>query len=116
MSVTYIAGSSITATNAATLNANFPGCKDKTSAKQIFMPRNEPIKRKTQSSDPQQPTPDNCIKFAQGQKVNVDERDGQLWCIRPNGELECYWTLDKAVNVYDLGKNEKETADKKKQQ
>ena len=40
-----------------------------------------------------------CLLFTRGQQVSVDERDGDLWCVRRAGDLDCYWTIDKAVDL-----------------
>jgi hypothetical protein len=34
------------------------------------------------------------------QKVLVDQRDGPLWCVRPAGALDCFWTLAGAIDLY----------------
>ena len=31
-----------------------------------------------------------CLLFTRGQQVSVDERDGNLWCVRRTGDLDCY--------------------------
>lgn len=103
--------------SAAMFRANFAGCKDKEVAREIFAtnPAPRPGKGGATKQDAK-PKMDQCAKFLQGQKITVDERDGDLWCVRPNGELECYWTLDKAVDIYDLGKSDKDRPEKKHEQ
>lgn len=99
---------------AAMLKTNFLACRDKSIARDIFLPKSEQLKKNSLNGKDESISANNCTKFTQGQKITVDERDGELWCIRPSGELECYWTLDKAINVYDLGKSEKEDVGHKK--
>lgn len=40
-----------------------------------------------------------CLLFNRGQEVSVDEREGNLWCVRRTGDLDCYWTIDKVVDL-----------------
>jgi len=40
-----------------------------------------------------------CQQLARGQEVTVDERHEPLWCVRPSGGLDCFWTLAKAVDL-----------------
>lgn len=103
--------------SAAMFHANFAGCKDKEIAREVFGANGAPRPAKGGAAKPDMKSKlDQCAKFLQGQKVTVDERDGDLWCVRPNGELECYWTLDKAVDIYDLGKSDKDRPQKKNEQ
>jgi len=41
----------------------------------------------------------DCTQLARGEEVSVDQRDGDLWCVRPSGDLDCYWTADKAIDL-----------------
>lgn len=41
----------------------------------------------------------DCLQFARGQDVSIDQRDGNLWCVRLSGGLDCYWTIDKAIDL-----------------
>ena len=86
---------------AAVFKAPVPACRDKNEAQQLFL--NSEMKKKIRDSSTTETQTNTCSKFTTGQKVTVDERDAQLWCVRPSGELECYWTIDKAINVFDLG-------------
>jgi hypothetical protein len=40
-----------------------------------------------------------CTQLARGEDVSVDERAGNLWCVRPSGGLDCFWTLDQAIDL-----------------
>ena len=42
----------------------------------------------------------DCIRLLKGQEVSVDERHSEIWCVRRTGDLDCYWTLEKAVDLY----------------
>jgi hypothetical protein len=102
----------IEASKAAVFKAPVPACRDKNEAQQLFLAPE--VKKKNNDSLTAQAQSNACSKFTAGQKVTVDERDGQLWCVRPSGELECYWTIDKAINVFDLGKGESDQNERKK--
>lgn len=101
----------IEASKAAVFKATVPACRDKNEAQQLFL---SPEVKKNSNSLTEQTRSNACSKFTSGQKVTVDERDGQLWCVRPSGELECYWTIDKAINVFDLGKSETDLGERRK--
>jgi hypothetical protein len=40
-----------------------------------------------------------CLQLARGQQVSVDQRDKNLWCVRLSGGLDCYWTVDQAIDL-----------------
>jgi hypothetical protein len=40
-----------------------------------------------------------CIQLARSEQLSVDQRQGNLWCVRPSGELNCYWTADSAIDL-----------------
>jgi hypothetical protein len=87
-----------TAANAAVFRNEFPGCQDKDLLKQsLQIPKGFSenrsfafLKSKVESGA--------CVNFSKGQQVSIDQREGALWCVRRTGDLECYWTLDKAVD------------------
>lgn len=41
-----------------------------------------------------------CLQLVRDQTVLVEQRDGVLWCVRPSGGLDCYWTYEKAIDLY----------------
>jgi hypothetical protein len=41
-----------------------------------------------------------CLQLARGQALSVDERNGNLWCVRLSGDLECYWTAEQLIDLY----------------
>jgi hypothetical protein len=41
-----------------------------------------------------------CVQLVRDQKVLVDQRDGVFWCVRPAGALDCFWTYEKAIDLY----------------
>jgi hypothetical protein len=44
-----------------------------------------------------------CLQLARGQTVSVDERNGNLWCVRLSGGLDCYWTAEQLIDLYPSG-------------
>ena len=79
----------------AAFRGAYPGCADKEVAKQAFK---EPSGAKSAALLKSKVDAGLCIQFSKGQQVSIDERDGSLWCVRRTGDLDCYWTLDKAVD------------------
>jgi hypothetical protein len=86
--------------DAAALKGAVAACKDQADIKKALVRASDKetkataayIKSKTASGD--------CLQLTRGAQVDVDQRDGVLWCVRPAGALDCYWTLDKAVDLY----------------
>jgi len=44
-----------------------------------------------------------CLQIARGQPVSVDERNGNLWCVRLTGGLDCFWTAEQLIDLYPSG-------------
>jgi len=82
----------------AAFRAAYPGCADKEVMKQAFKDPKDPSGAKTAALLKSKVDAGLCIAFMKGQQVSIDERDGPLWCVRRTGDLDCYWTLDKAVD------------------
>jgi hypothetical protein len=43
-------------------------------------------------------TKGDCLSLLKGMEVTIDLRDGKLFCVRPAGSLDCYWTADAGIN------------------
>ena len=43
-------------------------------------------------------TKGDCLSLPKGMDVTIDTKDAKLFCVRPTGELDCYWTLDAGIN------------------
>jgi hypothetical protein len=82
----------------AAFRAAYPGCADKETAKQALKDPRDPSGAKSAALLKSKVDAGLCIQFSKGQQVSIDERDGSLWCVRRTGDLDCYWTLDKAVD------------------
>ncbi len=40
----------------------------------------------------------DCLSFSKGMAVTIDTKDAKLFCVRPTGGLDCYWTADADIN------------------
>ena len=41
-----------------------------------------------------------CTSIIKGSVVGIDERKGSLFCVRPSGALDCYWTVSAGIDEY----------------
>jgi hypothetical protein len=83
---------------AAAFRTAYPGCQDKGVLKQAFQNQKDPGGAKAAAFLKAKVDSGACVQFAKGQLVSIDERDGALWCVRRTGDLDCFWTLDRAVD------------------
>ncbi len=83
---------------AAALRATYPGCQDKEILKQAFQNQKDAGGAKAAAFLKGKVDAGACVLFAKGSQVSIDERDGALWCVRRTGDLDCIWTLDRAVD------------------
>jgi hypothetical protein len=40
----------------------------------------------------------DCLSLSKGMAVTIDTKDAKLFCVRPWGGLDCYWTADADIN------------------
>ncbi|HUB63776.1 MAG TPA: hypothetical protein VL996_04915 [Methylocella sp.] len=40
----------------------------------------------------------DCFSLSKGMAVTIDSKDAKLFCVRPTGGLDCYWTADADIN------------------
>jgi hypothetical protein len=40
----------------------------------------------------------DCLSLSKGMAVTIDTKDSKLFCVRPTGGLDCYWTADAGIN------------------
>jgi hypothetical protein len=40
----------------------------------------------------------DCFSLSKGMTVMIDTKDAKLFCVRPTGGLDCYWTADADIN------------------
>lgn len=88
------------AAQAAVARGAVLACRDQADLKRAF----KPIDAKTAKDDSAffkaKLSAGECVQLVRDQKVLVDQRDGPLWCVRPSGGLDCYWTLERAIELY----------------
>jgi hypothetical protein len=90
---------SISPATAAAFKTTAAACRDKAVFKQAFQSPTDKEGKKAAAYFQTKLGTGECSQFARGQQVTVDERDGGLWCVRPSGGLDCYWTIEKAVDL-----------------
>jgi len=92
--------------HAAAAKASFFACKDEAVFKKAFQ---RPAGQATRDAKEDKNKVDayfkakmatgECLQLARGEQLSVDQRDNDMWCVRPSGGLDCYWTLDKAIDL-----------------
>ena len=87
------------AAGAAAFRAAYAGCQDKAVFKKALALPGDKEGKKAGEYFKARIDARDCLLFNRGQQVSVDERDGNLWCVRRTGDLDCYWTIDKAVDL-----------------
>ena len=40
----------------------------------------------------------DCLSLSKGMAVTIETKDANLFCVRPTGGLDCYWTADAGIN------------------
>lgn len=75
-------------------------CRDQADIKRAFKSMNEKTAKEDDAYFKGRLSAGECVQLVRDQKVLVDQRDGPLWCVRPSGALDCYWTLDRAIDLY----------------
>jgi hypothetical protein len=40
----------------------------------------------------------DCSFLSKGMPITIDKKDGQYLCVRPVGELDCFWAASVAIN------------------
>jgi len=75
-------------------------CKDQADIKKALQHSSDKDGKATAAYFKTRAESGDCLQLTRGQLVDVDERDGPLWCVRPSGGLDCFWTLEKAVDLY----------------
>ncbi|MGA8170209.1 MAG: hypothetical protein WB816_05170 [Methylocystis sp.] len=84
---------------AAAFKAAYAACSDKALFKKALTIPGDKDGRKAGEYLKGRVAANECLQFNRGQQVTVDERDGNLWCVRRAGDLDCYWTIDKVVDL-----------------
>ncbi len=84
---------------AAAFKTAYAACQDKAVLKQAFQNRDDKDGKKAGAFLKSKIESGACVSFTRGQQVSVDEHDGGFWCVRRTGDLDCYWTLEKVVDL-----------------
>ena len=87
------------AADAAAFKAAYAACQDKAVFKKALTFPGDKDGKKAGEFLKGRIDAHECLLFNRGQEVSVDERDGNLWCVRRGGDLECYWTIDKVIDL-----------------
>jgi hypothetical protein len=87
------------AAGAAAFKAAYAACQDKAVFKKAFATPGDKEGKKAGEFLKGRIDAHECLLFNRGQEVSVDERDSNLWCVRRTGDLDCYWTIDKVVDL-----------------
>ncbi len=85
--------------SAAAFKAAYAGCADKALFKKALTIPGDKDGGKAGAFLKGRIDAGECLLFTRGQQVSVDERDDHLWCVRRTGDLDCYWTIDKVVDL-----------------
>jgi hypothetical protein len=87
---------------AAAANATFFACKNEAIFKKAFeapagkaVKDDKEVRRNADAYFKGKVAAGDCLQLARGQTVTVDERHGDMWCVRLAGGLDCYWTTEK---------------------
>ena len=85
--------------DAASVIKPIVACKDETDSRKVldFLGKNDKAGL-DKFSTPKLARGD-CFSLTKGMSVTIDTKDAKLFCVRPTGGLDCYWTLAKAVDV-----------------
>jgi hypothetical protein len=89
-----------TTAQSAALKGAIMACKDQADIKKALQHSSDKDGKATAAYFKTRAESGDCLQLTRGQLVDVDERDGPLWCVRPSGGLDCFWTLEKAVDLY----------------
>jgi hypothetical protein len=87
-----------TMAQAASVANSIIGCKGEVDTQKVaeFMAKNDSAElekfktAKIKGSD--------CSFLSKGMAVAIDKKDGQFLCVRPIGELDCFWAASVAIN------------------
>ncbi len=86
--------------DAAALKAAVAACRDQADIKKALVRASDKESKATAAYIKSRTSSGDCLQLTRGEQVDVDQREGVLWCVRPVGALDCYWTLDKAIDLY----------------
>lgn len=85
---------------AAAVRAPILACREQADIKKALRPTSDKDSKDNTAYLKGKVGTGECLELMRDQKVQVDQRDGVLWCVRPSGGLDCYWTYEKAIDLY----------------
>ncbi|MBY6243452.1 hypothetical protein [Methylosinus sp. Sm6] len=88
------------AAQAAVARGAVLACRDPADIKRAFKPINDKTAKEDAAYFKARLSAGECVQLVRDQQLLVDQRDGPLWCVRPSGGLDCYWTHEKAIDLY----------------
>jgi hypothetical protein len=73
-------------------------CRDEVDSKKVldFLVKND--KAGLDKFSAPKITKGDCLSLSKGMTVTIDTKDAKLFCVRPTGGLDCYWTADADIN------------------
>jgi hypothetical protein len=73
-------------------------CRDETDSKKVleFLGKND--KAGLDKFSAPKLTKGDCLTLSKNMAVSIDTKDAKLFCVRPTGGLDCYWTIDADIN------------------
>jgi hypothetical protein len=85
-------------TEAASVIKPIVACKDVSDSKKVleFLGKNDKAGLDTFSAP--KLMKGDCFSLSKGMAVTIDTKDAKLFCVRPTGGLDCYWTVDADIN------------------
>jgi hypothetical protein len=97
-SVAILALSSPAMAQAASVANSIVGCKAEADTQKVveFMAKNDSAgleKFKTPKIKK-----GDCSFLSKGMPITIDKKNGQFLCVRPVGELDCFWAASVAIN------------------
>jgi hypothetical protein len=87
-----------TVAQAASVANSIVGCKTEADTQKVveFVAKNDSI-RLEKFKTPKIKTGD-CSFLSTGMPITIDKKDGQFLCVRPIGDLDCFWAASVAIN------------------
>ncbi|GAC1548737.1 MAG: hypothetical protein NVS2B5_03120 [Beijerinckiaceae bacterium] len=88
---------------AAMTKAIVLGCREQSDLKTAAQLRVKGDKKASVDFETAKIAAGNCLLLPRSTAVSIDQRNAPLFCIRPPGSLDCYWTIGSAVDEYATG-------------
>jgi hypothetical protein len=83
---------------AATVIKPIVACKDEADSKKVLVFLGKNDKAGLDRFSAPKLAKGGCFALSKGMAVTIDTKDAKLFCVRPWGGLDCYWTADADIN------------------